>query len=119
MSRSDVERKVELSWLLAFYEGVLTEKQKQVLRLSCEEDMSLQEIADETGVTRQNVHEILSRTSDKLFRMEASLHLAERFRDMQERLESCHAALVSGDTARAQQILEEIIRVNQEDADGL
>ena len=32
MSRSDVERKVELSWLLAFYEGVLTEKQKQFLR---------------------------------------------------------------------------------------
>lgn len=84
MSRSDVERKVELSWLLAFYEGVLTEKQKQVLRLSCEEDMSLQEIADETGVTRQNVHEILSRTSDKLFRLEAELHLAERFRVMQE-----------------------------------
>ena len=116
---SGMEKKARLSWLLAFYEGVLTEKQKQVLRLSCAEDMSLQEIADETGVTRQNVHEILSRTSDKLFRLEAELHLAERFRVMQEKLEACHAALTGNDTALALKILEEIIRVNQEDTDGL
>ena len=35
MESDDVGRKVELAWLMAFYGGMLTEKQRQVLTLHC------------------------------------------------------------------------------------
>ena len=37
----EISRKVELAWLTAFYGGMLTDKQRLVLQLHCEEDMSV------------------------------------------------------------------------------
>ena len=41
MAQDEISKKVELNWLSAFYGGLLTDKQRQVLTLHCEEDMSL------------------------------------------------------------------------------
>ena len=49
MAQEDIGRKVELAWLAAFYGPVLTDKQREVLALHCEEDMSLGEIAQAAG----------------------------------------------------------------------
>ena len=38
MEREDLDRKVDLAFLSAFYGGMLTEKQRRVLALHCEED---------------------------------------------------------------------------------
>ena len=73
-----LQRKVELAYLAAFYSGLLTDKQKEVLSMYCEEDMSLGEIARETGVSRQGVYNVLTRSAEKLFHLEASLGTAER-----------------------------------------
>ena len=62
-----LQRKVELAYLAAFYSGLLTDKQKEVLSMYCEEDMSLGEIARETGVSRQGVYNVLTRSAEKLF----------------------------------------------------
>ena len=63
MAQDEIGRKVELAWLAAFYGRLLTDKQRQVLSLHCEEDLSLGEIAQETGVSRQGVHDMLTRAS--------------------------------------------------------
>ena len=58
MAQDEISKKVELNWLSAFYGGLLTDKQRQVLTLHCEEDLSLTEIAQEVGISRQGVHEL-------------------------------------------------------------
>lgn len=114
-----LEDRVELAWLMAFYAGVLTDRQRRVLSLYCEEDLSLSEIAEMTGVSRQNVHETVTRTADKLYGLETRLHLAERFRLTERQLVACRAALEAGETDRARKLLDDLIRIHQEDQNGL
>ena len=52
MAQDEISKKVELNWLSAFYGGLLTDKQRQVLTLHCEEDLSLTEIAQEASAVR-------------------------------------------------------------------
>lgn len=119
MAQEDIGRKVELAWLMAFYGGLLTDKQRQVLQLHCEEDMSLGEIAQEAGISRQGVHEMLSRASQKLIDMEQTLGMAGRFRRMQDGLERCRAALERKQYGEAETLLDELIRLDQEESNGL
>ena len=115
----EISRKVELAWLTAFYSGMLTEKQRLVLQLHCEEDMSLGEIAQEAGVSRQGVHDMLTRAAGKLFDMEEKLGMAARFERMGQGLEKCRKALQEKHYDEAEQLLEALIRLDQEESNGL
>ena len=119
MSREDLEKKVDLAFLAAFYGGLLTEKQRQVLSLHCEEDLSLGEIAQEVGISRQAVHETLARASARLREMEAALGVAGRFRRMESGLEEALSALKQQDYHRAEDLLTGLLALDQEDTDGL
>ena len=74
----EISRKVELAWLAAFYGGMLTEKQRLVLQLHCEEDMSLGEIAQVMDVSRQAVCDNLTRTEALLRKMEENIGCVSR-----------------------------------------
>ena len=93
-----LEKSVEIGTLYAFYGGLLTQKQQDALRLHFEEDLSLGEIAEELEVSRQNVHELITRSSQKLRRYEEALGGARRAQEtarelhrVQEMLESMNA----------------------------
>lgn len=115
---NELSRKVELAWLLAFYGGMLTEKQRQALTLHCEEDLSLGEIARETGVSRQGVHDMLSRAAQRLFDLEAHLGMAARFRRMEEGLETCSALLKEQRYEEAARVVDALL-LDQEENNGL
>ena len=115
----EVSRKIELAWLTAFYGGLLTDKQRQVLALHCEEDLSLAEIAQEAGVSRQGVHDMLTRAAQRLFEMEEKLGMAARFRRMEEGLEACRALLQEKRYDEAERTIESLIRLDQEENNGL
>ena len=115
----EVRRKVELAWLMAFYGGMLTDKQREVLTLHCEEDMSLAEIAQETGVSRQGVHDMLTRTAQRLSDMEEKLGVAARFRRMSNGLERCRALLQEKRYDEAAGVIDTLIRLDQEENNGL
>ena len=119
MAQEELSRKVELSWLMAFYGALLTDKQRQLLTLHCEEDYSLGEIAREAGVSRQGVHDQLTRGAHRLFEMEAKLGMAARFARTQRGMEQCLACLREGKTKEAETLLEGLIRLDQEEDDGL
>ena len=111
--------KVELAWLTAFYGGLLTERQRRVLELHCEEDYSYAEIAEAVGISRQAVHEQLKAASQKLFGMEEKLGMAGRFRRMQAGLETCRELLRQGSVEEAQAEIDRLISLDQEDNHGL
>ena len=82
-----LEKSVEIGTLCAFYGGLLTQRQQEMLRLYYEEDFSLGEIAEQFGVSRQNVHELITRSVQKLRRYEAALGGAGRMAQTVRRLE--------------------------------
>ncbi len=112
-------KKVDLAFLSAFYGGLLTDHQRRILSLHCEEDLSLGEIASEVGISRQAVHESLSRAASKLLEMESALGVAARFRRMENGLEEALSAMDQKNYTRARALLEGLLRLDQEEKDGL
>ena len=115
MEREDLSRKVDLAILSAFYGGLLTEKQRRVLSLHCEEDLSLGEIAEEVGISRQAVHETLTRAAGRLAELETVLGVAERFRKIDYSLECALEALNRKDYPRAENLLKEMLTIETEE----
>ena len=115
----EVSRKIELAWLMAFYGGLLTDKQRQVLALHCEEDLSLGEIAQEAGISRLGVHDMLTRAAQRLFDMEEKLGMAARFQRMADGLEACRDLLKDKRYDEAERAIDALIRLDQEEQNGL
>ena len=74
-----MEERVLISLLLDFYGPLLTDKQRMSLQFHHEDDMSLGEIAEELGVSRQAVHDNLQRASHILNDYESKLHLVAQY----------------------------------------
>jgi len=68
----------EITLLFDTYGGMLTEKQREYLDMRYNQDMSLSEIADVQGVSRQAVFDNLSRTEALLRRMEENIGSVKR-----------------------------------------
>lgn len=86
------EKNYKIILLLDFYGDILTDKQKDAIDLYYNEDLSLAEIADHFGITRQGVRDSIKRGEDILLEMEEKLKLAERFtkqRDAFELIQDC------------------------------
>ncbi len=82
-----MSKNMEIPFLLDFYGDMLTEKQRLMVDYYYNEDLSLAEIAENEGITRQGVRDSIKRAEAQLFEMEERLALAARFRDMQQDLQ--------------------------------
>ena len=78
---------LQISFLLDFYGEMLTEKQRDVVELYYNEDLSLSEIAAHSQITRQGVRDSIKRAEGILLGLEERLGLAKRFRRIQEGLD--------------------------------
>jgi hypothetical protein len=63
---------------LDIYGSILTDKQRDAIELYYNEDLSLAEIAQHAGITRQGVRDNIQRGRQTLLEMEAKLGIAER-----------------------------------------
>ncbi len=70
---------LDISLLLDIYGGLLTEKQRTFLEFYYNDDLSLAEIAENEGITRQGVYDIVKRAKDQLVNYEKKLLINERF----------------------------------------
>ena len=74
-----MEKFVEQTLLYDFYGELLTERQQQVYESVVLEDYSLSEVAEDLGISRQGVHDMIKRCNHTLEDYEARLHLVEKF----------------------------------------
>ncbi len=77
-------KNMEIALLFDFYGEMLTEKQRHVVELYYEEDLSLSEIAESQHITRQGVRDAIKRAEAQMLEMEEHLHLKARFGEMRE-----------------------------------
>ena len=78
---------VERGRLYDYYGGLLTEHQRNIYQAVVYDDMSLSEIAQENGITRQGVHDLIRRCDRQLQRYEDSLGLIGRDRVILKKLD--------------------------------
>mgnify|MGYP002509345755 CR=1 FL=1 len=81
-----MEKIVEQGLLYDFYGELLTEHQKKIYEDAIFNDLSLSEIADEEGISRQGVHDLIKRCNKILEEYEEKLHLVERFLSVKEKV---------------------------------
>ena len=80
------EEIVELSLLFDFYGEMLGDHKKKIFEDYVLNDLSLAEISEEEGISRQGVHDIVKRCTKQLKEYETTLHLVEKFQNMKEKL---------------------------------
>ncbi len=88
-----MERLIERGLLFDHYGGLLSEKNKRIYEACAVDDMSLAEIAEEVGISRQAVSETLRRIDDKLKGYEKELGLMRKSRQLEECVEELRSAL--------------------------
>lgn len=74
-----MERIFEQGMLYDFYGELLTPHQRCIYEDAVFNDMSLGEIAEEQGISRQGVHDLIRRCDRILQEYESKLHLVEKF----------------------------------------
>ncbi|WP_313132178.1 YlxM family DNA-binding protein [Anaerocolumna sp.] len=76
-----IKEKVELSILFDFYGELLKNHNKQIFEDYILNDLSLSEIADGQGISRQGVHDIVKRCSKQLRECEEKLNFIKEFNE--------------------------------------
>lgn len=79
-----MESIVKQNLLYDFYGELLTEHQRMVYEDAIFNDMSLAEIAEEQGISRQGVHDLIKRCDKILSGYEEKLHLISKFQRTKE-----------------------------------
>ena len=96
---------LELTILFDIYAPLLTEKQRDTLDLYYNEDLSLGEIAETTGTTRQAVMNCIRKSEARLRELEALIGLAERSKEAGKLIGKL-SGMISGN--EAEKILERL-----------
>ena len=82
---------VELGLLLERYGALLTERQRELLALCVDEDLSLGEIAAQAGISRQGVRDAIKRAEAQLYAFEDSLGMEKLIRGLREKVRALAA----------------------------
>ncbi len=99
---------LEQALLYDFYGELLTTHQKEVYEQFILEDLSLSEIAESAGISRQGVHDLIRRCQKSLEGYENKLHLVERFLSVKEKVGQIDEIL--GEWEREKKDPEEIVK---------
>ncbi len=112
-----MEEIVQLSLLFDFYGEMLNEHKKRIFEDYILNDYSLAEIANEEGISRQGVHDIVKRCTKQLKEYESTLHLVEKFQKMKSTLTKASELLnievtieSNQNIRKAQQLLEQVLQ---------
>lgn len=80
---------MRVNLLYDFYSSLLTAKQRECLELYYQYDLSLAEIAENIGISRQGVHDLLKRGVKSLEKLKQNWDLRKSFRIRKESSSAC------------------------------
>ena len=103
-----VEKILEQTLLYDFYGELLTEHQQKIYEDVVFNDISCSEVAENQGISRQGVHDLIKRCGHILDDYETKLHLVERFVSLKEKVEAIRMA--ADDPEEVRKISDELLK---------
>ncbi len=79
---------VQIALLFDFYGQLLTQKQIEIVDMYYSNDLSLGEISEQQGISRQGVYDTLKRAEKTLYQYEEKLGLVDRFLKQKESMQN-------------------------------
>ena len=114
-----MEKIVEQGILYDFYGELLNSHQRKVYEDFYFYDLSLGGIAEEEGISRQGVHDLVKRSSRALEGYEQKLHLVDKFLYIRDKVGEIQRLARSYDQKNQQEIKTEIEKISNEILEGL
>ena len=109
-----MERIYQQALLYDFYGELLTEHQRSIYEDAVCNDLSLGEIAQDRGISRQGVHDLIRRCDRSLQEYEAKLRLVEKFVNARDKVEKIISLAKTPVTEQCAERLQEICKVAEE-----
>lgn len=97
------QKDMKISFLLDFYGDILSERRRSIIEMYYNEDLSLSEIADETGISRQGVRDSVKKSETELLELEKKLGLAKRFENLKSEVKQIADMLEGASAADLQE----------------
>ena len=114
------EKNLRLGILLDFYSELLDEHTRTVMKAYYEDDLSLAEVADGIGISRQGVRHIIKKGEEQIEFYESKLNLCAQHDSLSlayERINSAIDSLDAGDCEGAKKALHEVANLIQNKVD--
>ena len=114
------QKDMKISLLLDFYGDILSERRREIIEMYYNEDLSLSEIAEITGISRQGVRDSVKKSEKELCELEETLGLAKRFAELKDEVSAIASDLdaissESDDVKLKKKIKTEIDKLNSLD----
>jgi Uncharacterized protein conserved in bacteria len=100
--------------LYDFYGELLTKHQKNIFEDVVLNDYSLSEIAEEKGISRQGVHDLVKRCNQTLKGYEEKLHLVEKFLSTKQKVKEINGLAQNLDSVKELEVLKKIEKLSEE-----
>ena len=104
-----MEKLVQVARLFDTYGSLLNEKQKDVINCYYNEDLSLNEIAENNNKSKQAISDMIQRSVDKLFEFENELSLIKKKNQLREDLSLLRELIESSNQIEAMDMIDEMI----------
>ena len=107
------EKNLKLAYLLDFYGDVLDEHTRGVMKAYYDDDLSLSEIAEGVGISRQGVRHVIKKGEEQLSFLEDRLGLADHYEELEEAvslIESIKSA-IAGDNLDKDELCSTLSKV--------
>jgi len=107
---------LHMTMLFDFFGDLLTKKQREYFDLYHNEDLSLSEIADTAGISRQGVHDIINRAEKLLEEFEEKTGVVQKWTETRAELERAGALtrelqLLLGEDNKSAKIVNELAAI--------